>query len=118
MLVAIAAVLLCAGAAASAATVHKANSTAYCDRGDTAQQRPGGGAYQTGPGIAASNRHRLGTKIYVLGKGGPGGRHRWRIRDRIGWGSELDFWVPSCPYAENVWGRRDVRYRIGWHLKN
>ena len=114
LLAALAAALTCAGVAGAKSTTYTASSTAYCDRGDTAMQKPGGGAYQTGPGVAASNRHPLGTKITVLGKGGPGGRKRWRIRDRIGWGSDLDFWVPSCSDARNKWGRKTVRYRLGW----
>ena len=91
---------------------HTANSTAYCDRGDTAMQKPGGGAYQTHRGIVAMNNLPLGTKI-TTARRGPDGRRRYIVRDRIGWGSELDFWVPSCERARR-WGRRDMKYRIGW----
>jgi hypothetical protein len=65
-------------------------------------------------GSAASNRHPLGTQI-TLTQPGPGGLRHWTIRDRIGWGSELDFWQPSCSGAV-TWGRRYVTYRIGWKL--
>lgn len=81
-----------------------AESTAYCLRGRMAD-----GTFVRA-GSAASNRHPLGTRIYVRG---PGGRKKWTIRDRIGHGSELDFWVPTCS-AAFAWGRRSVAYRMGW----
>lgn len=63
---------------------------------------------------AASNRHPLGTRIRIVGThAGPGGLRRWVVRDRIGHGSALDLWAPSCATAVRF-GRRAVRYRIGW----
>lgn len=85
-----------------------ANSTAYCLTGQLADgSRPR-------LGVVAMNRHPLGTRITLKQKG-PNGRRRFVVRDRIGWGSELDIWTPSCAWAYNVWGRRQVQYRIGWH---
>jgi 3D (Asp-Asp-Asp) domain-containing protein len=75
-------------------------STAYCDRGRMANGR------QTHLGAVAMNSVRLGTQIRVSRS--PTGL-RWHIvSDRIGWGSQLDFWVPSCARAR-LWGRRTVR---------
>ena len=62
-------------------------------------------------GSVAMNRHPLGTRIYV--PRGFFGRKRFVVRDRIGWGSELDFWAPNCGMS-GAWGRRHVEYRIGW----
>jgi 3D (Asp-Asp-Asp) domain-containing protein len=89
-----------------AAPVLGAQSTAYCITGTMAD------GTVTRAGSAASNRHPLGTRITVLG-GGPGGLRRWTVRDRIGHSSQLDFWQPSCG-AALAWGRRTVRYRLGW----
>ena len=62
-------------------------------------------------GSVASNWHPLGTRIYlhspVLG------RRKFTVRDRIGHGSSLDIWVPSCAYAIQ-YGRRRVTYSLGW----
>ena len=87
-------------------TVHTANSTAYCLTGLMAD------GTHTRPGSAASNRHPLGTRIR-LERPGPDGRRLFVVRDRIGYGSELDLWTGSCGQARQ-YGRRDVRYRIGW----
>ena len=87
----------------------RAESTAYCLTG-----RMSDGSY-TRLRSAASNRHPLGTKIRVTSRRpGPLGLRRFVIRDRIGYGSELDFWTPSCSYALNRYGRRVVTYRLGW----
>lgn len=84
-----------------------ADSTAYCLRGTMAD-----GTYTRHRSVAM-NRHPLGTRIYVLGRGGPNGLRRFIVRDRIGYGSEMDFWRPSCSLAR-AWGRRNVSYKIGW----
>jgi hypothetical protein len=89
---------------ALAASLLPAHSTSYCLHGRMAD------GTATRPGSAASNRHPLGTVI-LLDRPGPGGRRRWTIRDRIGWGSELDLWAPSCAQSR-AWGRRFVRYRV------
>jgi 3D (Asp-Asp-Asp) domain-containing protein len=83
-------------------------STAYCL----------GGTMADGTGVragsVASNDFPLGTRITVS----PAffGRRRFVVRDRIGWGTELDFWTGSCATAR-VWGRRAVRLRVGWRRR-
>lgn len=81
------------------------SSTAYCDTGLMAD-----GTY-TRPGSIANNFYALGTHVTV--RPSPTGRRRFVVRDRIGWGSQLDFWMPSCAQAR-VWGRRRVRVTLGW----
>ena len=86
--------------------LYSASSTAYspCSSGST--MADGTPTYW---GAVASNRHPLGTLIRtrrpIHGK-------RWfRIRDRIGYGSDLDVFMPSCGDAIR-YGRRTVRYRV------
>lgn len=83
-----------------------AESTAYCLKGTMAD------GTKVRRGSVAMNRHPLGTRITIKGHG-PDGRTRYTVRDRIGSGSELDFWVRSCGTARG-WGRRHVNYRLGW----
>lgn len=80
-------------------------STAYCLSGTMAD---GSGVRA---GSVAHNGYPLGTRIAVS----PPfyGRRRFVVRDRIGWGTELDFWISSCAAARS-WGRRSVRVRRGW----
>ncbi len=61
-------------------------------------------------GSVASNRHPLGTRIRLVGVTF-NGRRRFVVRDRIGHGSQLDIWTPSCAAAIG-WGRRTVRYVV------
>jgi 3D (Asp-Asp-Asp) domain-containing protein len=84
-------------------------STAYCLTGTMADSS------YTREASVASNMHPLGTKL-TLERPGPGGRRLWIVRDRIGYGSQLDFWQPSCATALS-WGRRTVSYRLGWPVK-
>jgi 3D (Asp-Asp-Asp) domain-containing protein len=78
-------------------------STAYCLRGTMANGR---GVHY---GAVAMNILPLGKRIRT--NRSPFGRHRrFRVEDRIGWGTQLDFWVPSCGMAY-AWGRRTVRVR-------
>jgi hypothetical protein len=95
-------------ALATAASVFAASSTSYC---------PGSsGAYMAHKhrhvyfGAAASNRHPFGTRIRLLGTSFLG-RKTFTIEDRIGSGSDLDLWAPTCS-ASNAWGRRWIRYRV------
>lgn len=87
------------------ATLVATISTAYCLSGTMAD---GSGVRW---GSVAHNGYAFGTRITVS----PPfyGRRRFTVRDRIGWGTELDFWVPSCAAALS-WGRRYVRVRVGW----
>lgn len=77
-------------------------STAYCDTGTMAD-----GSY-TRPSSVASNSYPLGTHLRIWPS--PTGQRRFVVRDRIGWGSELDFWLSSCS-AARAWGRRPVHIR-------
>jgi 3D (Asp-Asp-Asp) domain-containing protein len=80
-------------------------STAYCLNGTMAD-----GTW-TRAGSVAHNGYPLGTKLWITPS--PDGRRRFVVRDRIGWGTELDFWTPSCGSAV-AWGRRGVRVTVGW----
>lgn len=82
-----------------------AQSTGYCLTGKMAD-----GSF-TRAGSVAMNGVRLGTRITVSAS--PTGRRRFVVRDRIGFGSQLDFWTSSCGQAIR-WGRRTVRWRYGW----
>lgn len=77
-------------------------STAYCLSGTMAD---GTGVRW---GSVASNQYPLGTVLEI--RPAVGRQRRWVVRDRIGWGTDLDFWVPSCGQALS-WGRRTVRIR-------
>jgi 3D (Asp-Asp-Asp) domain-containing protein len=60
----------------------------------------------------ANNFLPLGSKIKITSKHpGPYGLRIFYVRDRIGHGSQLDFWVPSCRYGIN-WGRRTIRFKV------
>lgn len=82
-----------------------ANSTAYCLQGTMANGQ------KVRAGSVAMNGVPLGTKITV--RSSPTGRKHWVVRDRIGHGTQLDFWVPTCGQAIR-WGRRNVRWGFGW----
>jgi len=65
------------------------------------------------------NRHALGTRIKLRAvyQGGRLVAHNVRgltmftVRDRIGWGTELDFWSPDCNWSR-LFGRKTVKYQI------
>jgi 3D (Asp-Asp-Asp) domain-containing protein len=78
-------------------------STAYCLSGVMAD------GTSVRSGSVAENTLRLGTAIEV--SAAPSPARRFVVRDRIGWGTQLDFWVPSCSDALR-WGRRVVRIRV------
>lgn len=80
-------------------------STAYCLTGTMAD-----GSY-TREASVAHNGFPLGTRITVSPPFQ--GRRRFIVRDRIGWGTQLDFWTPRCATAF-AWGRRTVYVRRGW----
>ena len=81
------------------------DTTSYCLRGRMAD-----GSYVRA-GSAANNAYPLGTRIYL--EPAVFGRHRYVVRDRIGWGTSLDVWHPSCA-ASRAFGRRVVRVVKGW----
>lgn len=69
---------------------------------------------QTRNRSAAHNGLPLGTRIRLVGrKAGPGGIRKYVIRDRIGWGTQLDLWTGSC-HTALAFGRTTVRFRLGW----
>jgi 3D (Asp-Asp-Asp) domain-containing protein len=76
------------------------SSTAYCVRGRMANGR------YVHTGAVAMNSVPLGTRVRVSRS--PTGLRWHRVEDRIGYGSQFDFWVPSCAQAR-AWGRRTVR---------
>lgn len=85
-------------------------ATAYCLRGAMAD-----GTY-TRPGSAAHNGLALGTRITV--RPAPWWRPsgRFVVRDRIGYGTDLDLWAPDCSTAIS-YGRRSVAVRVGWLVR-
>lgn len=84
------------------------DSTSYCLRGRMAD-----GSY-TRAGSLAHNGYALGTRVWV--EPAVFGAHRWIVRDRIGWGTQADFWAASCASAR-AYGRRVVRMRVGWRRR-
>jgi hypothetical protein len=60
----------------------------------------------TRPGSVAHNGYALGTRLTINGQ-------QYVVRDRIGHGSSLDIWMPTCSAAVQ-WGRRTVKVRVGW----
>jgi 3D (Asp-Asp-Asp) domain-containing protein len=83
-------------------------STAYCLTGTMSD-----GSY-TRPGSVASNDYPLGTHLIVSNS--PTKRKHWIVRDHIGWGTQLDFWVPTCWQARQ-WGRRAVHIKVHIHKR-
>jgi 3D (Asp-Asp-Asp) domain-containing protein len=80
-----------------------ANATAYCLRGRMANGEP------VHWGAVAMNALPLGTRIRV--ERPIAGRRRFTVKDRIGYGTELDVWRSSCAAAIGF-GRRTVAYRV------
>ncbi len=87
-----------------AAAALLANSTSYCLSGTMAD------GTQVRDRSVAMNSLPLGSKI-KLTKNSFFGRRIFYVRDRIGHGSQLDFWSPSCSRSRK-WGRRNVRYIV------
>jgi len=88
----------------------RATSTAYCPGSSGTITAAG---TRTRAGAVAMNGLRLGTIVRVTSSPLPG-RRLYQVTDRVGWGSQLDFWVPSCATAR-AWGRRITSYRVvGW----
>jgi 3D (Asp-Asp-Asp) domain-containing protein len=79
------------------------DATAYCLNGAMAN----GNTVHVG--AVASNNHPLGTRIRLARR--VMGRRYFRVEDRIGWGTQLDIWMPSCGMAM-AFGRRMVRYAV------
>lgn len=81
-----------------------ANSTCYAQAGTTASGQ------QTRVGIVAMNSLPLGTHIVLDHP--VFGRRRFVVEDRIGYGSEMDFFYPSEAACLD-YGRREIGYRVG-----
>lgn len=70
--------------------------------------------HQTHVGAVAGNLWPLGTVLRV-----EGGKHDGSlvtVEDRIGWGSQLDFFAPSCSEAWS-YGREEIEVELvrkGW----
>lgn len=79
------------------------DATSYCQGTITAS---GSHVYV---GEVASNMWPLGTVLQVSPP--VFGLNRFRVMDRIGWGSQIDFYQPSCSAAVQF-GRRTVRVRV------
>jgi hypothetical protein len=95
--------------------VFAASSTSYCPASSGTVMADG--ARADAPSQArfrlpsvASNRHPLGTTLRLL-DASVRGHKLVVVRDRIGHGSDLDIWSPSCAWSR-WWGRRWLRYRV------
>lgn len=100
-------------AAPADAAARTAHSTSYCLNGTMAD------GTHTRSRSVAMNSLPLGSKVYVVDgntrtrrrEKGPLGLRIWIVRDRIGWGSEMDFWQPSCDGCMQ-WARKTVRFKV------
>lgn len=82
-----------------------AHATSYCQSGTMAD------GTQTRTHSIAMNSLPMGTHIRLSHP--VFGMVRFVVRDRIGWGSELDVFTSSCKAAV-TFGRRTLHYKIGW----
>jgi 3D (Asp-Asp-Asp) domain-containing protein len=88
-----------------AAALLTVSATSYCQPGRMAD------GTLTRPGSVASNNHPLGTRLRLTRPRRVFGHRTFVVRDRIGWGSSLDFFNASCTAAQQF-GRRRVSYRV------
>jgi 3D (Asp-Asp-Asp) domain-containing protein len=77
----------------------RVSSTAFCQIGTMAD------GHHVHAGAAAGNRWPLGTHLRIVETG-----ETVVIEDRIGWGSDLDIWMPSCAEAI-AYGRREIEVK-------
>ena len=83
--------------------IWRLSSTSYCQSGTTASGK------QTYPGEVAGNMWPLGTRLKILS-----GEHAGEtvtVEDRIGWGSQLDFFDPSC-HGAIKYGREQISVQM------
>lgn len=99
MLLAVIAAFALLPATAQAYTV---STTGYCLRGTMAN-----GQYVHW-GAVANNFLPLGATIRM--SRAIYGRRYFKVKDRIGWGTALDIWFPTCSQAR-VFGRRTLTFR-------
>jgi hypothetical protein len=95
--------LVVVGAFHAAADWVALDTTSYCQGTVTASGR------HVFLGEAANNTLPLGTRVRVRPR--VFGRSRFIILDRIGWGSQMDFYNPSCSAAVS-YGRRVEEVRV------
>lgn len=88
--------------------VYDVEATAYspCSSGDI-----NASGTHTRFGQLAVNFLPLGTKVKLLIPHSLHGRRTFYIRDRIGWGTETDVFLPNCAEAIRF-GRRRLRYEV------
>jgi hypothetical protein len=79
-------------------------TTAYCQTGLMANGR------HTHKGAVAANRWPLGTVLRVSDS--PYGPGTFRVEDRYGWGTSLDFATPGDCALAREWGRRRVLVEV------
>lgn len=98
-------------------STHKWRSTGYssgsCDNQSPFNARGG----RLTIGQVANNQYPLGTRLYLKGRRLMG-RHWFTITDRIGWGSELDVFMP-CELMTN-WNNPTLTWQVvvrrwRWH---
>jgi len=92
-------------AATAATVVLSLTSTSYCDNGLMAD-----GSF-TRPRSVAMNTLPFGSKINLVSPRSFYGLRYFVVRDRYGWGTQLDFWTSSCGRA-SAWGRRQVKVHV------
>lgn len=91
--------------ALASAAIMSLGSTSYCLNGTMAD------GSQTRAHSVAMNNLPLGTEIRLVKPKEFYGQRRFWVRDRIGSGSELDFWSSDCSRSQR-WGRKDVKIRV------
>src|SRR5687768_344478 len=102
----VAAAIAALTAPAVAGERHTTRATSYCLTGRMAD-----GTF-TRDRSAAMNGVPFGTRVHLRGpQTFLNGRRIFYVRDRIGHGTELDLWTPSCRAAIR-WGRRGVAYTL------
>lgn len=108
LVVLVAVVALCLAPTVAESRTYVVHSTAYtpCSSGTIMAD-----GTRTRLRSVANNFLPLGSKIRLVGRPGPYGLRIFYVRDRIGSGSQLDFWVPSCRDGI-LWGRRIVKFRV------
>ena len=91
--------------ALAAAAVMSLGSTSYCLSGTMAD------GTQVRQRSVAVNNLPLGTHIELVKPKSFYGIRRFVVRDRIGYGSQIDFWHRDCSKSVK-WGRKKVVIRV------
>lgn len=90
---------------AAVASILTLSSTSYCLTGTMAD------GSRTRAHSVAMNTLPLGTEIRLVKPKHFYGVRRFWVRDRIGHGSQIDFWHRSCGTSLR-WGRKNVTIRV------